>query len=257
MLRKHVRGIILEDIVPTLSERIPNHYDCIENDLSNSISLSEILKRFTYNNDRVIEKLIFLLCKTAPDFFQEKGRYKETLDDVLIKTYKEEAIDEWHKLSKEVKHTRRFTNTKATRFYESLIDACNFHVEKNSADFNAALTKIDKGTSLFRGRIVKGETHKNTIKSNLKKELCAPPESLATSNRMSPSGISFMYTSGDHETAIAELRPYVSDIIAIGEFISTKDLNFFDFTLLDNVRQKKPIFWKTLKKASPLKIDTC
>lgn len=53
---------------------------------------------------------------------------------------------------------------------------------------------------------------------------------------MSPPGISFMYTAGDHETAIAELRPYVNDVIAVGIFTNTRELNFFDFTLLDDMR---------------------
>jgi hypothetical protein len=237
--KKHIKGILLEDFVFTLSRHIPKHYECIENDFLDSISIGEILRRFTYDNEKVIEKLISLLCKGGRSFFKEEGGYKEVVDDALIESYKEKAIDDWHGISKEVKHARRFTNTKAIRFYEDLIDACMFYVEKNDLEFSSALTKIDKGTSLFRGRIVKDDIHKETIKSNPKKELGAPPENLAASNRMSPSGISFMYTAGDYETAIAELRPYVIDIIAIGEFISTKDLNFFDFTLLDKVRIKK------------------
>ncbi|TMP70186.1 hypothetical protein CWB76_12460 [Pseudoalteromonas sp. S1609] len=236
---KHGRGVILEDFIFTLSRHIPKHYEYIETDISESISLRKILQRFTYDNDQVLEKLACLLCNQKPSFFKKKGKYKNSIDDALIESYKKNAIDEWHEVSKEVKHARRFTNTKAIRFYEDLIDACMFYVEKDDVEFSSVLTKIDKGASLFRGRIVKDDTHKETIKSNPKKELGAPPENLAASNRMSPSGISFMYTAGDYETAIAELRPYVVDIIAIGEFISTKDLNFFDFTLLDNVRIKK------------------
>lgn len=237
--KKHLLGILLEDFVFTLSSHIPKHYECIENDFSGSIPIGEILRRFTYDNKQFIEKLISLLCKEAPVFFKEKGRYKEVVDDAFIESYKEKAIYEWHEVSREVKHARRFTNAKAIRFYEGIIDACMFYVEKDDVEFSSVLTKIDKGANLFRGRIVKDDIHKEIIKSNPKKELGAPPEDLASSNRMSPSGISFMYTAGDYETAIAELRPYVSDIIAIGEFTSTKGLSFFDFTLLDNVRIKK------------------
>lgn len=48
-----------------------------------------------------------------------------------------------------------------------------------------------------------------------------------------------MYTAEDYETAIAELRPYVGDTIAIGEFVTTKKLSFFDFTLLETVKIRK------------------
>ena len=178
--------------------------------------------------------------KTKIQFFVEKGRYKEVIDETLIESYKKKAIDEWHEVSKQVKHTRRFTNTNAIRFYESLIEACIFNVEKDNVEFSPVLTKVDKGASFFRGRLAKDDNHIKTIKSDPQKELGAPPENMAASNRMSPSGISFMYTAGDHETAIAELRPCASDVIVIGEFISTKELNFFDFTLLDKVQIKKP-----------------
>lgn len=237
--KTHASGLILEDFVFTLSKHIPRHYECHENDFSGSKSIGEILSRFTYDNEQFISALTKLLCKEDPVFFNKKGKYKEVINDELIGIYKKEAIDEWNEISNEVKHARRFTNTKATRFYEGIIDDCMFNVESEKVNFNSALTKIDKGTSFFRGRIVKDDIHKDTIKSNPKIELGAPPESLATSGRMSPAGISFMYTAGDYQTAIAELRPYVSDIVAIGEFISTKDLNFFDFTLLSNVRIKK------------------
>jgi hypothetical protein len=237
---KHERGVILEDFIFTLSGHIPKHYEYIEKDISESISLRKILQRFTYDDDQVLEKLTYLLCNEKPSFFKKKGKYKSSIDDALIERYKKNAIDEWHDISKEVKHTRRFTNNKATVFYESLIETCMFSVEKDDIEFNSALTKIEKGTSLFRGRIVNNDTDRNTIKLNPEKELSAPPENLAASNRMSPSGISFMYTAGDYSTAIAELRPYVSDTIAIGEFVATKDLNFFDFTLLDTMRLKEP-----------------
>lgn len=235
---EHDNGILLEDFISTLSRHIPSHYDFIENDRSGSISLGEVVARFTYNNEKVIDKLVKLLCDESPDFFKMKGRYKDFLDDSIIENYKEIAIDEWHNISKEVKHTRRFTNTRAIQFYERLIGDCLFNVEKED-QFNSPLTRVNKGTSLFRGRVVKDDNHKETISKNPKRELSAPPESLAASNRMSPSGISFMYTAGDYETAISELRPYVGDTIAIGEFVTTKQLKFFDFTLLETVEIRK------------------
>ncbi|HFQ5091513.1 TPA: RES family NAD+ phosphorylase [Vibrio vulnificus] len=237
--KKHFKGALLEDFVFTLSRHIPKHYNCIESHQSDSISLGEIVARFTYNNERFIDELVILLCNDSPNFFKMKGRYREVVDDSIIETYKKSAIDEWHDISKEVKHTRRFTNTKAINFYERLINDCLFNVEKDGVQFNSILTEIDKGKKLFRGRVVQDDNHKETISKNPKRELGAPPESLAASNRMSPSGISFMYTAGDYETAISELRPYVGDTIAIGEFVTTKPLNFFDFTLLEKAKIRK------------------
>ncbi|WP_253264722.1 RES family NAD+ phosphorylase [Aeromonas sp. 1805] len=239
-LKKHVRGVLLEDFVFTLSRHIPKHYKLIENNMSELVSLRDILQRFTYENETVIEKLTLLLCKEIPSYFKTEGKYKSIIDSSFIESARKSVIAEWNEISREVKHTRRFTNKRALDFYENIIGTCMFNVEKESNEFNSALTKIKKGTSLFRGRIVQNNTHKETIKSSPEKELAAPPEYLAGSNRMSPSGISFMYTAGDYHTAIAELRPYISDTIAIGEFVTKKDLNFFDFTLLDNIKIKDP-----------------
>ncbi|WP_323970517.1 hypothetical protein [Aeromonas veronii] len=127
---KHFKGILLEDFVFTLSRHIPKHYNCIESHQSNSISLGEIVARFTYSNEKVIDKLVMLLCDKSPVFFKREGRYRGVVDDSIIESYKKSAIDEWHDISKEVKHTRRFTNTKAINFYERLIGDCFLMLKK-------------------------------------------------------------------------------------------------------------------------------
>ncbi|MCG7541860.1 RES family NAD+ phosphorylase [Pseudoalteromonas sp. OF7H-1] len=237
--KKSTKGLILEDFIFTLDRNIPNHYELVEKNTSDSIPLEDVVSRFTYNNKEFTTKISNLLCDKTPEFFKAEGRYKETVDDETIEKYKEESKTEWHEISNDVKHNRRFTNKKAIQFYEGLINNCFLSIDENDENFNSALTKIDKGVSFFRGRIVKDDSQKDTFRKNPKKELGAPPENLSASNRMSPSGISFLYTAGDYETAIAELRPYVGDTIAIGEFVSTKKLNFFDFTLLETIKIKK------------------
>ncbi|TMN38844.1 RES family NAD+ phosphorylase [Pseudoalteromonas sp. S2755] len=240
--KKSTKGLILEGFIYTLNRKIPNHYKLVDKNTSNSIPLEDVVSRFTYNNKGFKTKISNLLCNETPEFFKAEGRYKETVDDKTIEKYKEESKTEWHEISNDVKHNRRFTNKKAIQFYEGLINDCFLMIDKNDEkdkNFNSALTKIDKGVSFFRGRIVKDDTQKDIFRKNPKKELGAPPELLSASNRMSPSGISFLYTAGDYETAIAELRPYVGDTIAIGEFVSTKQLNFFDFTLLETIEIRK------------------
>ncbi|WP_175631737.1 RES family NAD+ phosphorylase [Yersinia proxima] len=230
-----LRGIILEDFLFTLRGKIRNHYELNKIDTSASISLKQVLKRFTYDNEQVLEKLADLLCQEDDSFFQIKGRYQSTVDDLFIENCIKEAIEKWNNFAKELKHHRRFTHTDASRFYENLIGSCMHRVDKKS-EFNSALKTINKGTVFYRGRLVKDD--RNAFLSNPEKVLSAPPDYLAANSRMSPPGISFMYTAGDPETAISELRPYVNDTIAIGEFVSTKDLNFFDFTLLDDIQHE-------------------
>ncbi|MCK6720545.1 RES family NAD+ phosphorylase [Enterobacter cloacae] len=228
-------GILLEDFLFTLTRKLKNHYELIDACQLGTFSLKDVLKRFTYDNANVLDKLSILLCQRDNTFFKLDGKYRSTVDEVFIEKCKNEAIKKWNSVANDLKHARRFTHIEASRFYESLIGSCVYRMENNEV-FNAALTTIDEGHTFFRARLVKNEFHRGSITSNPEKELSAPPNHFATNSRMSPPGISFMYTAGDHETAIAELRPYVSDIIAVGVFTNTRKLNFFDFTLLANIQ---------------------
>lgn len=106
--------------------------------------------------------------------------------------------------------------------------------QKEKIKINQALTILQKGEVLYRGRIARTDEQKNAFLSDPVKELSAPPNHLATNSRMSPPGIAFLYTADDTETAIAELHPFVGDTVAIGQFFTTRELRFFDFTRLDD-----------------------
>ncbi|ECR7600952.1 RES family NAD+ phosphorylase [Salmonella enterica] len=228
-------GILLEDFLFTLTRKLRNHYELTKVNFPDTLSIKEVLKRFTYDNESVLDKLSILLCQADNAFFQLDGRYRSTVDEAFIEKCKNDAIKKWNEVANDLKHARRFTHIEASRFYESLIGSCVYRME-NGEIFNSTLTTIGEGHTFFRARLVKDEFHRSSITSVPEKELSAPPNYFATNSRMSPPGISFMYTAGDHETAIAELRPYVNDVIAVGIFTNTRELNFFDFTLLDDMR---------------------
>lgn len=192
-----------------------------------------MLKYFTYDNDDVLSKLSDLLCNSNPSFFIKDGLYKKIVDDDFIYKCSDEAKKTWDKFSLELKHERRFNHKEATSFYENLISLCK-KKEEEITEYTA-LRKVSKGTVLYRARLVKDDDHLKSIFQNPLKELSAPPEKFAANSRMSPPGIAFMYTAGDHKTAVAEIHPYAGDKVAVASFTCTKDLNFFDFTLLDNV----------------------
>ena len=50
------------------------------------------------------------------------------------------------------------------------------------------------------------------------KDMGAPPYWKASRGRVQPEGVAFLYTATEVETALAEIRPRVSDKVAIGEF---------------------------------------
>lgn len=233
-------GILVEDFLPALKRHLSDHYKITGECVENTISLKEVLKRFTYDNEDFLEQLVKLLCDPSSEFFKNDGRYKDILTEDFIADCQKQAIQKWEEFAYELKHERRFTHNAATNFYVGLVSLCSRLVEKDKKEFRPALNVLPKGKSLYRGRIARDEVQKKTILEDPNKELSAPPERLATNSRMSPPGISFLYTADNFETAIAELHPFVNDTVAIAEFITTRDLNFFDFTRLDNLTHDMP-----------------
>lgn len=228
-------GILVEDFVFTLRGHLRDHYTLADCHSTDTIPLKDVLKRFTYDNEDFLALLAALLCQPDDIFFREAGWYRNIVDEAFIATSRDDAIREWENMAYELKHVRRFSHSVASGYYASLIGSCFHRVEEQQENFNTALTILQKGEALYRGRIAKNNEKKEAFLSDPVKELSAPPNHLATNSRMSPSGIAFLYTAGDAETAIAELHPFVGDTVAIGQFVTVRALRFFDFTLLDNV----------------------
>jgi hypothetical protein len=53
---------------------------------------------------------------------------------------------------------------------------------------------------------------------------------------MSAAGIPLMYLSVDSLNFIAEVRPSIGDQVVLAQFVSTEELKFFDFTMLDALK---------------------
>lgn len=76
---------------------------------------------------------------------------------------------------------------------------------------------------------------------NASADLGAPPKERAANNRMSAAGVPLLYVSADRPTCIAEIRPSIGDTVAVGKFISTAALKFFDFNALSRRFEHEPL----------------
>ncbi len=84
------------------------------------------------------------------------------------------------------------------------------------------------------------------------KQLGAVPAKLASSQRMTPAGVSAFYAAFDRNTCISELRPIVGDGVVSGEFRPNRALNLLDLNALKDVQNNDDIFsdrWKILSHA--------
>lgn len=228
-------GILVEDFESTLRRHLRDHYTLGDSRSTDTISLKDVLKRFTYDNEDFLELLAAFLCQPHDPFFRKGGWYRNIVDEDFITRNRADALREWEGIANELKNVRRFNHAEACGYYAALIGSCFHQSEEEQGRINLALTFLQKGEVLYRGRIAWSNEQKMAFLSDPVKELSAPPNHLAANSRMSPPGISFLYTAGDYKTAIAELHPFVGDTVAIGQFVTTRELRFFDFTRLEKM----------------------
>ena len=133
-----------------------------------------------------------------------------------------EIYDIWGNFSTLVKEKQRFT------FLASFTDVLDgFYFEQGKPnDFlelliyflEGLLVRVFKiGTLIYRARIG-DDNYKH-------KDLTSPPSIKTRNSRMSPIGIPFFYGSlDDPNTAIAELRPSVGEVVTVAKFKNIKPL---------------------------------
>jgi len=114
----------------------------------------------------------------------------------LLSAYKSEKIDEDH----------------PSRFFQELVSTLN----------DELITTLVKGTTIYRGREIKG------AKSFRHKDLTSPPKDKAISNRMSPRGVPLFYGALEKATCVSENRPSIGKRIALSNFEVMKDLTVID-----------------------------
>lgn len=94
---------------------------------------------------------------------------------------------------------------------------------------------LEAGAEFYRARIADSGMAKLFEKS----EMGAPPLGTATSGRMNPEGISYLYVADSPSTAIAEVRPWVGALISVGKFQTNLPLNMVSFQMPDDSRIRR------------------
>ncbi|MET3384187.1 RES family NAD+ phosphorylase [Variovorax paradoxus] len=154
---------------------------------------------------------------------------------------REGVLSEWRSIAVELVHGRRFFNRRAQQFFESLIGEAVDARNDDRKDASAVLTTFESGRTFYRARRAAGIIEARKFAEDAVNQLGAPPKDRAANNRMSVSGVSLLYVSADPETCVAEIRPSIGEIVAVGRFVSTTPLKFFDFNALSHRLQHEPL----------------
>jgi len=176
-------------------------------------------------DEAVIEKLLEYL----PDEYNKTIHGDDAhfvIDDGTLEH--NDFSEKWNEFVESIHHDRRFFNNKAELFLDSLFET----IIGNSTLDNNAISEISAETPLFRARIAHGRNDIKIITAEPHSQLGLVPKSMASSQRMTPAGISSLYCSLDRNTCLCELRSIVGDIVISGAFKAITGLKLIDLSLL-------------------------
>jgi DNA-directed RNA polymerase subunit RPC12/RpoP len=139
----------------------------------------------------------------------------------------------WEKFVLTVKHRVRF-------FFSSVDPKYRFSFEKSPIEFlqeigriaseQAIIRPLQAGTILYRVR--DWPPDKDWCLDEIEKNLSAPPNEKAQSQRMNPAGISYFYLARDRGTALAEVLSKPPCLAAVGSFKVRRKLRILDLCQL-------------------------
>ncbi|MEE1917526.1 RES family NAD+ phosphorylase [Pseudomonas asiatica] len=138
---------------------------------------------------------------------------------------------QWNNFVWSVHHHQRFFNSDAKNFLDSLFKfTCN-----NDKLIPEVIVRISNEDRLFRARKADGYKSLLEIEKDPIGQLGPTPNQFASSQRMTPRGISAMYCARDRKTCLSELRPLAGDVMVSGAFVPTTFLDFLNLSKLESI----------------------
>lgn len=140
--------------------------------------------------------------------------------------------DKWEKFIAGIRHTHRFFNPNAEGFLDSVFSMLT-EVDKNLKP--DVVRTINKGELLYRARTAQTFDAAKKILGSPNTELGPTPKDKASSQRMTPNGISALYCALERETCLSEIRSITGDNVVSGAMTPTTQLKLLDLTKLELV----------------------
>jgi hypothetical protein len=177
------------------------------------------------------------LCDYAPEhffvdtngierhYFEDDGSLDKNLYD-----------EKWETFVENIRHTHRFFNSSAEKFLDSLFA---FLSGDDGALKLECIRVIPKGEELYRARSASNYLDVKKIADDPASQLGPTPKDRASSQRMTPSGISALYCALERETCLSEIRPITGDYAVSVAMTPISHLTLLDLTKLDLVESPK------------------
>lgn len=177
------------------------------------------------------------LCNGVPDDFKVNSRGHKTHfyndDGFLERNYYE---DRWAKFIDDIRHTHRFFNPNARGFLDSVFKLLASDNDELKHD---VVRSLDRGTQIYRARGANSYNKAKEIADNPASQLGPTPKDMASSQRMTPNGISALYCALERDTCLSEIRCITGDDVVSVAMTPTTSLKLLDLTKLEQVEPPK------------------
>ncbi len=156
-------------------------------------------------------------------FYSDDGTLEQNLYEVR-----------WERFVNEVRYMYRFFNTDANRFLDDVFSllVSDDHVLKPEV-----IRTITHGETLYRARYAKDQKGAKDITDNPATQFGPTPKHLASSQRMTPNGISALYCALERETCLSEIRSITGDYVVSVALTPISVLKLLDLTVLNRVER--------------------
>lgn len=138
----------------------------------------------------------------------------------------------WDQFVEGVQYKHRFFNANAGSFLDS---AFSLLVADDESLKPEAIRTMVNGDLMYRARLAKGFSEAEMIINDPAGQFGPTPRFLASSQRMTPNGISALYCALERETCLSEIRSITGDHVVSTALTPAAELKLLDLTVLDQV----------------------
>lgn len=157
----------------------------------------------------------------------------------------------WDTFILAIRHSHRFFNPSAKGFLDSVFSL----LSADSGELKPEVVRtITKSQELYRARTVIDYQGAGKIEDSPHTELGPTPKDKASSQRMTPHGISALYCALERETCLSEIRSITGDYVVSGALTPISQIKLLDLTKLELVEPPKlTLFDEGLRESLHLK----
>ncbi len=138
----------------------------------------------------------------------------------------------WEQFIEGVQYAHRFFNANAGRFLDSVFSLL---VAADDVLKPEAIRTMANGELMYRARLAKGLSEAEKIIKDPAAQFGPTPRFLASSQRMTPNGISALYCALERETCLSEIRSITGDHVVSAALTPVTELKLLDLTVLNRI----------------------